>query len=141
MPDQPATTNRTQFTGHCLCNKVGFTISAALDHAHACHCGQCRRQHGHYAVATAVPRSALVWRGADNLSWFESSAGVRRGFCKSCGSGMVWDNGEDEVYMALGCFDQPIGLTMDMHIFTRDVPDYYSINDDLPKFPAYPPLP
>jgi len=75
--------------------------------------------------------------GADAITWYQSSAEARRGFCKHCGSQLFWDL-EDSGRMAVaaGTFDQPSGLRTVGHIYMDDKPDYYEINDDLPKFPG-----
>ena len=72
--------------GSCLCGRVSFTVSGDLGHSDACHCVQCRKQSGHYFASANVSRSALVVTGQENVTWYQSSAKVRRGFCSTCGS-------------------------------------------------------
>ncbi|NJM24998.1 MAG: hypothetical protein HC859_05325, partial [Bacteroidia bacterium] len=47
-----------------------------------CHCGQCRRIHGGPAPYTAVPARQLRIGDGTGLVWYESSPGIRRGFCR-----------------------------------------------------------
>ncbi len=35
-----------------------------------------------------------------------------------------------------GLFDQPTGIAGGYHIYCADKGDYYTINDDLPQYPA-----
>jgi hypothetical protein len=117
-------------TGSCLCGAVSFTVTGALPPPDACHCSQCRKQSGHYWASTDVPRSALTITGGDQLTWFQSSAKVRRGFCATCGSFLFWDPpARDSIAIAMGAFDAPTGTQLHLHIFTADKGDYYSIAD------------
>ncbi|WP_446325673.1 GFA family protein [Blastomonas sp. CACIA14H2] len=78
-------------TGSCLCGAITFTVSAPLKGPDACHCGQCRKQSGHYWASTDVKRSDLSITGEEHLRWYQSSPKVRRGFCDTCGSFLFWD--------------------------------------------------
>ena len=78
-------------TGGCLCGAVRYEVAGALRPVIMCHCRQCRRTHGHVAAYTAAPRAAVTLLDERGLDWFESSPGVRRGFCKLCGSSLFWE--------------------------------------------------
>jgi hypothetical protein len=81
-----------------------------------------------------VPRSALTIKGEENLSWFDSSVKVRRGFCSRCGSSLFWDPIEkDWIGIAMGAFDSPTLTRLGIHIFVAEKGDYYEITDDLPQ--------
>ncbi len=124
--------------GGCLCGALRYAVRGPLRPVIACHCGQCRRTSGHYAAATAAARSDLEVGKAAALSWYESSPGIRRGFCAICGSSLFWDDAA-RGYIAIfaGSLDRPSGLDLAAHIFVADKGDYYEIGDDLPQFPAY----
>jgi hypothetical protein len=128
-------------TGSCLCGAVSFTVACALEPPDACHCTNCRKSSGHYACGTDVPRSAVTVRGDDNVTWYQSSEEVRRGFCRTCGSPMFFDKaGRDWIGLMMGSFDGPTGTHVHVHIFTADKGDYYELPDDgVPKFPKIPP--
>ncbi|MFA9461245.1 GFA family protein [Thiohalorhabdus sp. Cl-TMA] len=120
--------------GGCLCGAVRFRVMGPIRDPVACHCGQCRRQTGHYAANTATHRSNLRMDREEGLRWYESSPGIRRGFCGQCGSTLFWDN-QERPYMgiAAGSLDAPTGLRLAAHIFTADAGDYYELSDDLHK--------
>jgi hypothetical protein len=121
-------------TGSCLCRAVTFRVDADLLPPDACHCVQCRKTSGHFWASTDVKRSDLEIDGSENLSWFQSSVGVRRGFCSRCGSSLFWDpTGKDVVAVAMGAFDGPTNTRLAMHIFVADKGDYYEIADGLPQ--------
>ena len=118
--------------GHCLCGAVTYTSEDDPEPPVACHCGQCRRQSGHYWAAAQVPEGGLVVAGA--VTWFESSPGVRRGFCPVCGSVLFWRRrGEGTVSVSAGSLDAPEGMRLEKHIFTADAGSYYEIADGLPR--------
>ncbi|MCW8873324.1 MAG: GFA family protein [Xanthomonadales bacterium] len=120
--------------GSCLCGRVSFSVTGELGPVDACHCVQCRKHSGHYFASTDVPRSALTIKGEENLSWFDSSVKVRRGFCSRCGSSLFWDPIEkDWIGIAMGAFDSPTLTRLGIHIFVAEKGDYYEITDDLPQ--------
>jgi len=120
--------------GSCLCGAVSFEVTGELPPPDACHCTQCRKQSGHYFASTDVPRSALALHGAENLTWFRSSAKVRRGFCSTCGSALFCDSiHKDKIGIGMGAFDKPTGTRLGIHIFVADKGDYYEITDGLPQ--------
>jgi hypothetical protein len=126
-----------QATGHCLCGAIRYRVFAPLRPASACHCSQCRRQHGALGVYTGgLPVESVVIEGAEHLRWYQSSA-ARRGFCSRCGSKLFWQPTDRRtIDIAAGSLDQPTGLALAQHIFVADKGDYYEIADDLPKFPG-----
>lgn len=126
-------------SGSCLCGAVRFTVTGELKPADACHCVQCRKFSGHYFVSADVPRTAVRIVGAENVSWYQSSARARRGFCRTCGCSMFFDPpARDWIGIAMGAFDGPTGTHTELHIFVSEKGDYYEIADGLPQYPAVP---
>ncbi len=124
-------------SGSCLCRAVTFSVSGALAPPDVCHCGQCRKQSGHYWASTDIARSALTIEGEEAIKWYHSSERVRRGFCLECGSFLFWDPiGRDSIAVSMGAFDGPTGETISHHIFVADKGDYYEITDGLPQTAA-----
>ncbi|MEE8145694.1 MAG: GFA family protein [Kiloniellales bacterium] len=130
--------DRPAGTGGCLCGAVRYRVDGPLRSIIACHCGQCRRMSGHHTAATAAARGDLEIDSSGALAWYESSPGVRRGFCQTCGSSLFWDN-ETRDYVAIfaGSLDSPTGLKLVQHIHTADKGDYYEIADGLPALPGW----
>ena len=122
-------------TGGYLCGGVRYRVAGRLRPVVDCHCGQCRRTHGHFAAYTAAERVALELVKGAGLRWYGSSPGVRRGFCATCGASVFWERIEGpDISIAAGTLDGPTGLTTAGHIFVADVGDYYVIGADLPRF-------
>jgi hypothetical protein len=122
--------------GSCLCGAVGFVVRQGLEAPVACHCVQCRKQSGHHFASTNVPRAALDVSGPEHLTWHQSSAKVRRGFCSKCGSWLFWDPpAHDWISVAMGAFDGVTSTRLERHIFVAEKGDYYDIADGLPQNP------
>ena len=112
--------------GACQCGAVRFTATRPARDPAACHCGQCRRQSGHYWASVQVLDADLEIEG--EVRWFSSSPGARRGFCPICGSFLFWKSAaEPDTGVSLGSLDTPTGLTLTRHIFTADKGDYYEL--------------
>jgi len=87
--------------GGCLCGAVRYRLEADDYDTNYCHCRSCR-------VATGGPVAAFVDLQPGQFSWtkgepafFASSPGVRRGFCRTCGTAMTYesDTQEGEVHV------------------------------------------
>ena len=114
----------------CLCGAVQITVDSDLPEGDACHCSQCRKQSGHYWASVDLPTDSVTISGEDNVSWYQSSEKVRRGFCKTCGSFLFWDPiHHDKIAIALGAFDEPTKTRLFSHIFVASKGDYYDIDD------------
>ncbi|MFZ6647798.1 GFA family protein [Undibacterium sp. TJN25] len=124
----------TMNKGACLCGRVNFVVIGDLKAPDACHCLQCRKHSGHYFASTDMPKAALTITGQENLSWYQSSAKVRRGFCATCGSSLFFEPlARDWIGIAMGAFDTPTATHLEMHIFVAEKGDYYEIADGLPQ--------
>jgi hypothetical protein len=124
-------------TGQCLCGSIKFEITGELAQPHACHCTQCVKQSGHFAVSTHVKRADFKLTEEKGLKWYQSSDYARRGFCQDCGSAIFWDGGDEDLYISMGSLHGSTGLRVANHIFVDEKPDHYEISDDLPKFAGY----
>jgi hypothetical protein len=126
-------------SGSCMCGAVTFRVSCALKPPDACHCTQCRKFSGHYAVGTDVARSAFDISGAENITWYYTSLKVRRGFCARCGCSMFFDPpAQNWIGISMGAFDGATDTHTALHIFVAEKEDYYEITDGLQQYPRIP---
>jgi hypothetical protein len=124
-------------SGGCLCGRVRYKVRGPLRGILLCHCGQCRRVHGHLGAYSSAARADIDVQGADAIVWFASSQRGRRGFCGTCGSSLFFDPvGEDRLAIAAGSLDQPSGLEVIGHEYVADKADYIRIDDGLPACPG-----
>lgn len=122
--------------GSCLCGAISFVVKGPVKAPDACHCVQCRKHSGHYFASTDAPKDCVEISGEQQLSWYQSSAKVRRGFCSVCGSSLFFDPpARDWIGIAMGAFDPPTGTRLAIHIFVGEKGDYYEIADGLPQNP------
>jgi hypothetical protein len=122
-------------TGSCLCGAVRFSVNGHLRGVVYCHCGQCRKQTGHFVAATNAQDAAIAIEGEEKIVWYAASDAAKRGFCGTCGSVLFWKyNKSASTSIMAGAFDRPSSLNGESHIFVRDKGDYYEITDGLPQF-------
>ena len=101
----------------------------------ACHCRQCRRTSGNYVSATCVRRENFVLTNDKGLKWYKSSDFAERGFCRECGSSVLWSaRARDTITIMCGTIDGNTGLETVAHICVADKGDYYRINTSEPQY-------
>lgn len=114
--------------GSCLCGAVKYQVHDDLRSVVGCHCSQCRKTSGHYVAATQALTEDLRIDGASNISWYQSSASAKRGFCKTCGSQLFWTELSSAFTSIMaGTIDGDTGLVMDRQLFPDLKGDYYSL--------------
>jgi len=126
----------TALRGSCLCGEVRFEIVGPLMRSSHCHCRQCQKAHG------------APFRTRARVSFYESTPGTHRGFCKVCGAPVVvkfdehsrsaqTDPGAVALYgVALATLDDDPGVRPDAHAFIIDKAPWFAVTDDLPQYPA-----
>jgi hypothetical protein len=114
-------------TGGCLCGAVRYAVHGPLRDVVLCHCGHCRRTHGHVAAYAACAAADLVLLADDELRWY-ADGDRERGFCGRCGASLFWRAaGRDTISIAAGTLDPPTGLRTIAQIFVADRADYYEL--------------
>lgn len=126
----------------CNCGAVRIEVTGDLKPPDACHCVQCRKWTGHFTVGVDVKRADCTILGEENVTWYKTSEKVRRGFCKTCGSSLLFDPIDrakhDWIGVALGAFDDPTNTHIALHIFVSEKGDYYEITDGAPQYATIP---
>jgi hypothetical protein len=121
-------------TGGCACGAVRYRVHGRLRDVIVCHCGRCRRTHGHVGAYTEVASPDLSLLEDRGLGWYVAD-GRERGFCRECGASLFWRRaGADRTSIAAGTLDEPTGLRTVAHIFVDSKGDYYELGDGLPRF-------
>ncbi|NRB03403.1 MAG: GFA family protein [Rhodobacteraceae bacterium] len=119
--------------GSCNCGAVRFSVTDPLARTTACHCGQCRKQSGHYWASAAAPEENYDIQGEPR--WYESSPTAKRAFCSVCGCFLFWKaHAEREMSFSLGALDGDAKkMRLTENIFYDCKGEYYDVADDLPK--------
>jgi len=127
--------------GSCLCGGVKYRINGALTRALNCHCSMCRKAQGAAFRSRARANAAeFEWvQGEDLVTFYESSAGNFRGFCRVCGSPIV-SKFSDSPYcgVPLGTLDDDPCVRPELHVHVESKAPWFTITDDLPQVPAGP---
>ena len=123
-------------TGGCQCGAVRYEISGPLENVVHCHCSMCRRLHGAlFASFGDTDRDHMTIHGEENLGSYESSPGLRRHFCRSCGGQImvVYDGAPENMAVALGSLDPGCSpghdTTGERHIFWESKVAWYDPAD------------
>jgi len=136
-PGQAAT--GSYINGGCLCGAVRFTVTLPSKWCAHCHCSMCRRAHG---------AGFVTWFGVDSeyfkltqggqLQWYVSSPGARRGFCRVCGSSMLFESSRwsGETHIALACVDGRIDRAPQANVFWDSHVDWMPQNEALKIIPG-----
>jgi hypothetical protein len=99
--------------GSCLCGSVAIETIGTPSSVAACHCQSCRKHTGApVAVFVDYLVSQVSYANA-KPTLYESSIGVRRGFCAVCGSTISYqaNNLPNMIHIHIGVFDTPEAFT------------------------------
>ena len=127
----------TMLTGGCLCGAVRYRAGALLYSPTYCHCESCRRASGAHAVAWLTVRLDTFAYTAEAPGAFRSSPGVRREFCKRCGTPLTYrsERRADEVDIGVATLDAPGTVAPADHIWMEDALPWDRPGDALPQHP------
>ncbi len=133
----------TIIDGSCKCGGVRFTYDGEVGTVTVCHCIDCRKlQGGAGVVAAPLASTGLAWHtGHDLITEFESSPGKKRAFCSRCGTPLYSrrDDVPQVLRLRMGSIDTPTDVVPVAHIFSADLPQWASLDDDFPRYPRHEP--
>lgn len=116
MSDQSA-----KYTGSCLCGAIKFeTDNNSLWCGH-CHCPSCQKATGSaFATYVGFKRDDVRFWGQKPIK-FNSSPGVYRQFCGSCGSAVSFEGESwpDEIHMMAVLFDEADNFKPTGHTYIK----------------------
>ncbi|MGR3541617.1 MAG: GFA family protein [Hasllibacter sp.] len=94
--------------GACLCGAVRWR-GGEPDEAAACRCDLCRRMTSGVPVFARMRGGGMAVEGP--VGWYESSPGIRRGICRTCGTYLFWERqGSAWRWVGTGTFEDAAGL-------------------------------
>lgn len=127
-------------TGGCRCGAVRYESAGEPEHHAVCHCGDCRASAGAPFVSwLAFSETAVTITGAPTT--YESSPGVFRQFCGTCGTGLFYRN--EAVLPGLvdiqsGTLDKPDEHAPGAQIQVAERLGWVGSLDQVPAFERYP---
>ncbi len=122
--------------GRCLCGAVRFTASAAQLWVANCHCESCRRNTG-APMTTFVGFPSDAFAITDGLpAVFESSPGVRRKFCRRCGTPLSYeaDRSPGEIHIHISTLDEPDRFPPKLHVYYQEAIGWLHLDDEIPYY-------
>jgi len=128
--------------GGCQCGAVRYAIAGAPLMTALCHCGMCRRANAAPAVAWAMFKAEQVEFTNRRPAEYASSPEARRGFCAACGTPICFTAAyiPGLIDMTIGSLDRPEALPPALHYWDSKRLPWMKFADDLPKYPAFPPV-
>lgn len=126
--------------GHCLCKAIQYTVdSEPLWCAH-CHCAECRRHTGSVvATFVGVEKSELTLVSGE-FGRVESSPGVYRSFCATCGTPMAYERDElpGEIHLYLGTLENPENVPPTLEVYCGERLPWLKLSVDGQSFDRLP---
>ena len=122
--------------GFCLCRRTSWAYHGDQTWACYCHCDDCRRNCAAPVVAWfGVPLEAFEWTG-DTPRTYESSKGVFRHFCGTCGSPMGFEAAHypGGMHLYAASLEHPEAFTPTFHVNTQSKLPWLELTDDLEGF-------
>lgn len=96
-----------------------------------------RTASGYHVAATACASDDLTMIEDSGPEWYVSSEIADRGFCRICGSSILYRPNHGKHTSIIACtLDRPTGLAAKNRIFVEEASDCYVIGDGLPKHSA-----
>ena len=130
-------------TGSCLCGGVCYEIQGRLTNPLNCHCSMCRKAQGAAFRSRAGVRAKdfKFVSGEELITYFESSPGNYRGFCRVCGSPIhsKFDSNPEVFGLPLGALNEDPQIKPTLHVFVGNKAPWYEITDSLPQYEELPP--
>lgn len=105
--------------GSCHCGKTTITtVKSSIPGIIKCYCRDCQQHLGNFAPWVVCKKSDTQIEG--EVGEYESSEGIKRLFCTTCGASIAKrpDDGE-VVVIAAGIFDQPLDFEVIKEVFTE----------------------
>ena len=126
--------------GGCLCGAVRYRVLGPSVWRAVCTCESCTRAAGAPLVAWAGFPSARFEVLAGEVAIYESTPGVRRGFCGRCGTTLTYQKDPqvlpgfaDDVYIATRTLDDPGAYPPEEHVFHGERVVWLEMGDALPR--------
>ena len=123
-------------TGRCLCKAVSWAYDGPPNWVAHCHCESCRRNCSAAVVTfVGVPRDAFRMTGAAPAV-YESSPGVRRLFCGTCGAPVAYDADHyaHEIHLYAAQHDDPEAVVPTSHVHHAEALSWLHMADGLPRY-------
>ena len=125
------------YKGSCLCGSIQFESDGGVTDIIHCHCSLCRKASGSaYATNGFINAEDIKLTDKNNtLTFYESSEGKRKYFCKTCGSPIYSSNSQSlkRLRLRLGILDTEISERPISHNFVTSKANWDDLDVELPR--------
>ena len=123
--------------GSCLCKSFQFKVDFPLKWCSNCHCTRCQKAHGSgFVTWVGFNRDSFrIVKGKRLLRWYSSSKKSEFGFCKTCGSSMLYRSIKcpDEIHITLVNFNDDLKISPQIDSYFDTHVHWLSFDKDIPK--------
>lgn len=108
--------------GGCQCGAVRFETTRDPRFVANCHCAACRKATGAaFSTWVGFKKEHVRWLDGEP-NFYESSSGVKRGFCSQCGTPLTYagEKWAGETHLLIGVFDDPRAFTPNADVFAGE---------------------
>ena len=126
----------TTTRGRCQCGAIAYEFDGEPKWVMHCHCEDCRR-------ATSSVMATYIGTRVDQFKYlkgepavYESSPGVKRYFCPTCGTPMAYasDRWPGEVHLFHGTLEDPQQWPPTGHAHVAEQLSWFDSHDHLPRY-------
>jgi|TARA_R110002096_G_scaffold435828_1_gene663707 hypothetical protein len=117
----------------CMCGDIQIEAGGNPNYAEYCHCITCQKSSGSSFMVWVVFDKEKVNVTKGEISLYNSSPELQRGFCSNCGSNVSIHTDK--------CFDLPIGvlerpddIKITQHIWAKRALKHVNLEDGLPCY-------
>ncbi|MGR3958289.1 aldehyde-activating protein [Vibrio lentus] len=125
------------YKGSCLCGSIQFELDGGVTDIIHCHCSLCRKASGSaYATNGFINAEDIKLTDKNStLTFYESSEGKRKYFCKTCGSPIYSSNSQSpkRLRLRLGILDTEISERPISHNFVTSKANWDDLDAELPR--------
>lgn len=121
--------------GRCLCGAVAFEIDGTPQAVVNCHCDSCRRQCS-APMTTYIGVKDSQWRWISSpAKVFNSSPGVERRFCETCGTPISFRSAKmsDVMHFYVAAMAHPDQFEPTCHVAHEEKLPWLKLADSLPQ--------
>ena len=121
--------------GRCSCGRILLCLSGEPEAVVYCHCEDCRRWSGAPVTVFVGYQRDRVKTIGDEPKVYDSSPGVKRALCGSCGTSLSYEDEllSGEIYFSVGILDDPEAFEPRAHSWHSRKLGWMDLHDDLPR--------
>ena len=121
--------------GGCLCTSIRFRVTGASLCVSHCHCTFCRCASGAAFITWMTLKSGDLVMTDGQLTEYQSSPGVWRGFCATCGTSLTYRHvdHDEEIDIAAATLDDQTTVVPDDHLWSGSMVPWLKFADTLPR--------